>query len=99
MPVGPAGRPAAPTWQERQVPGPFPASRGEAAWWHTLQSGAPDTGEVPATAWQDAQSAVNWAWVTVVWVVPVNGTGWFGEAGPLAWHPTVPWTPLSKEAE
>ena len=54
--VGPLGRPAPPTWQERQVPVPRPAAVGLPRVWQTLHSGAEATGLAPVCAWQLEQS-------------------------------------------
>jgi hypothetical protein len=69
-------------WHDEQ----FATPRGSETW-QEVQSGAPDTGDDPVTAWQLPQSAVNEAEVARVCVVVVNGTAWFGCPGPLAWHP------------
>ena len=54
--------------------------------WHEVQRGAPETGEVPVTAWQLPQSAVKVEVVVCVCVAVVNGTAWFGCDGPFRWQ-------------
>jgi hypothetical protein len=50
-------------WQEVQ----FASVKGDPAWWHVVQSGAEESGEVPVTAWQVEQFPSNPACVTWVW--------------------------------
>jgi hypothetical protein len=47
-------------WQELQLS----AVSGEPAVWHVVHSGTPETGDVPVTAWQLPQFAVNVVLVT-----------------------------------
>jgi hypothetical protein len=42
-------------WQEEQLS----AANGDPAVWHVVHRGAPETGDVPVTAWQTPQFAVN----------------------------------------
>jgi hypothetical protein len=57
------------------------------AMWHEVQRGAPETGEVPVTAWQLPQFDVKDAVVVCVCaVLSMNGTGWFGCDGPFRWQ-------------
>jgi hypothetical protein len=67
---------------------------GEPVWWHTVQRGATEFGEMPVTAWHAEQSVLNLVWSVVVWVAPWKGTEWFTPPGPPEWQVT----PL-KEAE
>ena len=61
------------TWQEVQLV----SVSGDPAVWHTVQSGAEESGEVPDTAWQTAQPVVNPVGVTAVCAAPRKGTEWF----------------------
>ena len=88
-PVGPVGRPAPPTWQERQVPVPRPVAVGLPRVWQTLQSGAVATGLVPVWAWQFEQSLVKVAAVAETWRPPRKGMVWFGWPGPFTWQATL----------
>ena len=68
-------------WHEVQ----FRDVSGEAATWHVVHSGAPGTGDVPVTAWQLPQFAVNVVLSTEKWAVVLNGTGCGAPVPPL-WH-------------
>jgi hypothetical protein len=69
-------------WHEVQ----FVTSLGSEMW-HEVQSGAPERGDVPVTAWQLAQLDVNVALVACVCVVSLkNGTACGTVPGPPAWH-------------
>ena len=59
-PPGPAGRPAVPLWQDRQVPGPVAVWVGSATRWQLVHRGALAVGLVPEMAWQleDRKSVV-----------------------------------------
>ena len=82
-------------WHEVQ----FVTPRGSEMW-HVVQSGAPDTGDVPVTAWQLPQSDVNDAVVACVCTVLFkNGTAWFAPPGPPEWHVRVWLLSLVKLAE
>ena len=88
-PPGPAGRPAVPLWQDRQVPVPVAVRVGSATLWQVLQSGALAAGLVPEMAWQLEQSLVKVAAVVATWAPPRKGTAWFGWPGPFTWQATA----------
>ena len=66
-PPGPAGRPAVPLWQDRQVPGPVAGWVGSATRWQLVHRGALAVGLVPEMAWQLEQSLVNVVALAVKW--------------------------------
>jgi len=90
-PVPPPGGLA---WQEVQ----FVSVSGDPAVWHTVHSGAVETGEVPVTAWQFEQLLVKVDCVAWKWVLSKYGTVWF-TPGPPEWHPTDPCSAFEYEEE
>jgi hypothetical protein len=69
-------------WHEVQ----FVTSLGSVMW-QEVQSGAPETGDVPVTAWQFPQSDVKDAVVACVCaVLSKNGTAWLACPGPPEWQ-------------
>ena len=82
-------------WQERQVPAPLPAARGDALMWHVVQLGPDLPVPGPVSSWQLMHSPLNIASVAVWWVFPVpevvviplrKGAGWAAAPGPFTWQ-------------